>query len=67
MACRTFLLKLEERGYITLPSRRYSYRKAHQKASCPYVLHKTTVIAGKLDSLAPVRIKVVKDKELLKV
>jgi len=64
MACRTFLLKLEERGYLALPSRLYSYAKARRKAPCPYVSHKTAMIAGKLDSLGPVRIEVVKDKNL---
>jgi len=65
MACRTFLLKLEERSYLTLPPRLYSYGKARRKAPCPYVPHKTAVIAGGLRSLAPVRIELVKDKELL--
>jgi len=66
MACRTFLLKLEKRGYISLPPRRYSYGKTGRRASCPYVPHKTAVIAGGLRSLAPVHIEVVKDKDLLK-
>ncbi len=32
MACRTFLLKLERRGYLTLPPRLYSYRKVRKEA-----------------------------------
>jgi len=67
MACRIFLLKLEERGYLTLPPRRYSYGKTRRRISYPYVPHKTARIAGKFDRLAPVRIEVVKDKDLLKV
>jgi hypothetical protein len=65
MACRTLLLKLERRGYLTLPPHLYSYGKGQRKVSCPYVPHKTTVIVGKLDRLAPVSIEVVKDKDLL--
>jgi len=64
MACRTFLLKLEKRDCLTLPPRRYSYGKAPRRVSCPHVPHKTAVIAGTLDSLGPVRIEVVKDKDL---
>lgn len=32
MACRSFLLKLEERGYISLPAPRWSCRKAGGRA-----------------------------------
>ena len=67
MACRTFLLKLERRGYLTLPPRRYSYGKTPRKASCPYVPHKTTPIAGELNCLTPLKIEVVKEKYLLKL
>jgi len=67
MACHTFLLKLEKRGYLTLPPRRYSYSKAPRKVSCPYVPHKAAAIAGKLDPLAPLHIEVVKDKDLLRL
>jgi len=65
MACRSFLLKLERRGYISLPPPRWSCRKAGERAPIPYVPHKTATIAGKLDGLAPLRIEVVKDKDLL--
>jgi len=67
MACRTFLLKLERRGYLSLPPRLYSYGKTPKKASCPYVPHKTAIIAGKLNCLTPLRIEVVKEKNLLKL
>ncbi|UCG94384.1 MAG: DUF4338 domain-containing protein, partial [Candidatus Aerophobus sp.] len=66
-ACRTFLLKLERRGYLTLPPRRYSYDKTPRKASCPYVPHKTTPIVGELNCLTPLKIQVVKEKYLLKL
>jgi len=67
MACRTFLLKLEKKGYLTLPPRRYFYGKTPRKASCPYVPHKTTPIAGELNCLTPLKIQVVKEKYLLKL
>ncbi len=65
MACRTFLLKLERRGYLTLPPRLCSYRKVRKELPSPYVPHKTTPIAGPLDRLFPLRIEVVKEKDLL--
>jgi len=67
MACRTFLLKLEKKGYLTLPPRRHSYSKTRRKSPCPYVPHKTAMIAGKLDRLLPLKIQVVKEKNLLKL
>jgi len=67
MACRTFLLKLERRGYLRLPSRLYSCRKVRKRLPCPFVPHKTTPIAGKLSRLLPLRIEVVKEKDLLKL
>jgi len=48
MACRNFLLKLEKRGYISLPAPRWSCQKAGGRAPIPYIPHKTTLIAGKL-------------------
>ncbi len=65
MACRTFLLKLERRGYLTLPPRLYSYRKVRKRLPSPYVPHKTTLIASRLDRLLPLNIQVVKEKDLL--
>jgi len=67
MACRSFLLKLERRGYLTLPPRLYSYRKIRKRLPCPYVPHQTTPIAGKLSRLTPLRIEVVKKKDLLRL
>jgi len=56
MACRTFLLKLEARGHLTLPARRRTGGSSI-KAPIPTVLHKTTPIAGALRSFAPVTVK----------
>ena len=56
MACRTFLLKLEERGHLTLPERRRTGGSSI-KAPIPIVPHKTTSIAGALRSVAPVTVK----------
>jgi len=56
MACRSFLLKLEKRGYITLPLRQKTSGGNRKKAPIPYVSHKTATIVCKLSSLTPVRI-----------
>ncbi|MCK4418925.1 DUF4338 domain-containing protein, partial [Candidatus Aerophobetes bacterium] len=65
MACRSFLLKLERRGHLTLPPRLYSCRKVRKRLPCPFVPHESTPIAGKLSPLLPLRIEVVKEKDLL--
>lgn len=65
MACRSFLLKLEKHGYITLPLRQRSSGGNHRKVSVPYVSHKSTPIACDLGSLTPLRIELAKDKDLL--
>jgi len=67
MACRSFLLKLERRGYITLPLRQRSSGGNHRKVSVPYVSHKTSLIACNLSSLTPLRIELVRDKDLLEL
>ena len=67
MACRSFLLKLEKRGYIILPRRKCSRRKAKKKASPPYVSHKKVAIVSDLNSLTPVRIEVANDKDLIRL
>jgi len=67
IACRSFLLKLEKRGYLTLPPHKYHYRKTRGKASYSYVPHKIFPITGRLDSLTPVHIEVLKDKDPIKL
>jgi len=64
MACRTLLLKLEQRGYITLPERRCPGRGS-RKLTIPGVPHKTTPIACSLSELQPVSIQLVEDVGLL--
>lgn len=67
MASRSFLLKLEKHGYITLPARQRSSGGNHKKVSIPYVSHKTSPIACDLSSLTPLRIELVRDKDLLEL
>lgn len=63
MACRTFLRKLEQRGYLTLPARRTAGGGAF-KSPVPEVAHKTNLITGELKSVAPVAVEPV-DKAYL--
>ena len=66
MASRSFLLKLERRGYIHLPTReRSSGGNRGKKMFVPYVPHSTLQIRGELKEITPVSIQVVKDKEHL--
>ena len=58
MACRTLLLKLEQRGHITLPGRRSAGRGC-RKVSIPYVAHKIASIACSLSALKPVHVQLV--------
>ena len=63
MACRSFLLKLEARGYINLPPRRYaSGGKKTRKPSYPSAAHQTSPIVGPLAGIAPIEVKVAKRK-----
>ena len=65
MACRTLLLKLEQRGHITLPARQTSSGWGCRKLFIPYVTHQTAPITCALSTLAPLRIELVKDAPLL--
>ena len=58
MTCRTILLKLEQRGHITLPRRR-SPGRGCRKVSVPYVPHNTAPIDCVLSDLKPVHIQLV--------
>ena len=64
MACRSLLLKLEQRGYVTLPGRRCLGRGS-RKVSIPYVPHNTASIACSLSALKPVHVQLVEDTGLL--
>lgn len=62
MACRSFLLKLEKRGFITLPPRKINRLRGAGRAPVPPVppvLHSTDRITSNLRSLQPVRIELV--------
>lgn len=60
MACRSLLLKLEQRGHIILP-RRQTPGRGCRKVTIPCVPHKTTPIASPLSALEPVGIQLVED------
>jgi hypothetical protein len=64
MACRTLLLKLEQRGHITLPGRRCPGRGS-RKLTIPCVPHKTAPITRSLSDLEPVSVEMVEDTDLL--
>jgi hypothetical protein len=66
MACRSLLLKLEQRGYITLPGRRCPGRGS-RKVSIPCVPHNTASIAGSLSALKPVHVQLVENDGLLEL
>jgi hypothetical protein len=65
MACRTLLLKLERLGYFSLPKRRASSPNAYRNRAIQDVFHDTTAIEGRIRSLLPLSIEVVKDKGML--
>lgn len=54
MACRTFLLKLERRGYLTLPPRLKSANNSRRHRVFQPVLHSTSAIATALQALTPI-------------
>jgi hypothetical protein len=53
MACRNFLLKLEQRGYIQLPIRRYA-SGGSLRSPIAVIAHNTDPVCGDLNALAPV-------------
>ena len=65
MACRAFLLKLEQGGYITLPPSQKSPDNSLRNRSIPYVSHQRAAITSSLDTLAPVHIESVESTGLL--
>ena len=54
MACRTFLLKLEQRGYLSLPERRGSGGSYQQRISS--VPHQKDPVVGKLQGITPITV-----------
>ena len=60
MACRSLLLKLEQRGPIILP-RRQTPGRGCRKVPIPGGPHKTAPIAGPRSALKPLSIPLVED------
>jgi hypothetical protein len=65
MACRSMLLKLEAKGYITLPARSSFPLNGLQHRSIPDSNPDTTSIAASLRDLLPLSIEIVKGKDSL--
>lgn len=63
MACRSLLLKLEAKGYITLPARSTFPANGLQHRDIPDITPDTTPIAASLRDLLPLAIEVVKGKD----
>lgn len=59
MACRSFLLKLENRGYIKLPPALHSGNNKYRNCRIEPVLHSKKPIEGVLKQFYPIQIKVV--------
>lgn len=58
MACRSFLLKLEQRGHIQLPVRQKRNGSISQTRHIHYVPHQTEAIDGNLRDLLPLRFEI---------
>lgn len=56
MACRTFLLKLERLGHLTLPRRLTSANNSHRHRALRPVLHSQSPIETELPALTPIHI-----------
>lgn len=65
MACRSMLLKLEAKGYITLPVRSAFPLNGLQHRSIPDINPDTTPIAASLRDLLPLSMEIVKGKDSL--
>ena len=63
MACRSFLLKLEQRGYINLPTRRVAGGGA-LKRPIAAIAHSSAPVCARFDVIAPVIVAPVKRAEL---
>ena len=65
MACRSMVLKLEAKGYITLPERAAFPSKGLQNRSIPAIHHDTSPIEASLKDLLPLSLEIVKAKDSL--
>lgn len=65
MAARSFLLKLEGRGLVTLPPKRKHSGGNSAGVNAAPILHSTDRIASNLDDLMPVRVEPVDDAHRL--
>lgn len=65
MACRSMLLKLEAKGYITLPERAAFPSNGLQSRSVAGIAHDTSLIESSLKDLLPLSIEIVKAKDSL--
>jgi len=63
MACRSMLLKLEAKGYITLPSRAAFPLNGLQNRNIPDIHHDTSPIEASLKDLLPLSIEIVNGKD----
>lgn len=63
MACRSMLLKLEAKGYITLPARAAFPLNGLQNREIPDIDHDTFPIEASLRDLLPLSIDIVKGKD----
>lgn len=67
MACRSFLLKLEQRGRINLPVRQISSGFGSRKLLIPDVAHSIEAITSPLRDLGSLRFELVTDPEKLEL
>jgi len=61
MACRTFLLKLERRGWINLPARQSASGFGGREISIPDLVYGTEAIGGSLRDLTPLRFELAEE------
>jgi hypothetical protein len=65
MACRSLLLKLEAKGYVTLPERKVIPVNGLHNRSIPVIHHDTTPIEVSLRDLLPLSIEIAKGEDSL--
>jgi len=67
MACRSLLLKLQKQKLVTLPAPKMSANNDKRNAYIGYCLHSTSTISAKLKTLLPVQLRLVEDKNTLRL